>query len=71
MRVVSMCDLATQICMAKSKSTICTILKNKEAIKGANVAKGIKCIVLGFRTDKSNIHLCPVVRSIRILQPYS
>lgn len=37
---VSVCDLAMQFGMAKS--TICTILKNKEAIKGANVERGVK-----------------------------
>nr|XP_034981426.1 glutamate-rich protein 5 isoform X1 [Zootoca vivipara]XP_034981427.1 glutamate-rich protein 5 isoform X1 [Zootoca vivipara] len=39
---VRVSDLATQFGMAKS--TICTILKNKEAIKGANVAKGVKTL---------------------------
>lgn len=32
-------DLATQSGMAKS--TICTLLKNKETIKGTNVARGL------------------------------
>jgi hypothetical protein len=32
-------DLATQFGMAKSKT--CTILKNKETIKGANFARGV------------------------------
>ena len=33
-------DLAAEYCMAKS--TVATILKNKEAIKGADVAMGVK-----------------------------
>ena len=32
-------DLATEYCMAKS--TVATILKNKEAIKGADMAMGV------------------------------
>lgn len=36
---VRVSDLATQFGMAKS--TICTILKNKETIKGADVARGV------------------------------
>jgi hypothetical protein len=39
MRIVFVSDLATQFGIAKS--TICTILKNKETIKGANVARGV------------------------------
>ncbi|XP_028575874.2 uncharacterized protein LOC114592144 isoform X1 [Podarcis muralis] len=35
-------DLARQFGIAKS--TICTILKNKKAIKGANVARGVKTL---------------------------
>jgi transposase-like protein len=36
---VRVSDLATQFGMAKS--TICTILRNKKTIKGANVARGV------------------------------
>ena len=35
-------DLAVQYCMAKS--TISNILKNREAIKAADVAKGVKSL---------------------------
>jgi hypothetical protein len=39
---VCVSDLFIQFCMAKS--TICTILKNKETIKGASVARGVTVI---------------------------
>ncbi|KAF6357047.1 hypothetical protein mRhiFer1_009983 [Rhinolophus ferrumequinum] len=40
---VHVCDLETQFGIAKS--TICTILKNKEAIKVVNVARGVKTLI--------------------------
>ncbi|XP_034954627.2 tigger transposable element-derived protein 1-like [Zootoca vivipara] len=39
---VRVCDLAKQFGVAKS--TVSSILKNKEAIKGANVARGVKTL---------------------------
>ncbi|XP_033009888.1 tigger transposable element-derived protein 1-like [Lacerta agilis] len=39
---VRISELATQFGMAKS--TICTMIKNKDAIKGASVAKGVKTL---------------------------
>ena len=39
---VRVSDLATQFGVAKS--TICTILKNKETIKGASVARGMTVV---------------------------
>ena len=41
-RGVRVSDLSAQYKMAKS--TISTILKNKEAIKAANVCKGVTCL---------------------------
>ena len=40
------CNLATQFCLAKSM--ICTTLNNEEAIKEADVAKGVKLCYFGM-----------------------